>query len=341
MFTGVNTPTLEEDRAIPTPKSVKNSQRSLSTHNEHVPIEFDDGDEDDDARMAALLKAGDPTTQVAVLAKSEEKTKAQVKAKPLVASPYAYWQGKQMPVRRSVKALRAQGEGFCGHDRILELIQRAKHLGDEQEHRDGIETGDLDAATTAFYFLAGCRSREGIYSVYKPLGAKKPKSIFQDKEGNDVYFGVRKADIVYEKSKKAYVVTLRVIKKRVRTLIGTDPDTHKKVYKSERDVTQLRVFPILEEERELPYLLDYMDKLDPNDWLFPISYSKLYRMTNQISDGEFFPHRFRFERASSLVRDYGYDTLKLLSFFRWVNVKEAALYAGQNVDDLIAGMRGE
>jgi integrase len=57
------------------------------------------------------------------------------------------------------------------------------------------------------------------------------------------------------------------------------------------------------------------------------------------SDSSWWPHRFRTERASQLVQDYGFDVPQLMKWFGWSTVTEAVGYTRLSIKDLLLDMQ--
>lgn len=271
----------------------------------------------------------DPT----VTAPAPESVKAPVKAPVKEGkNKHDYWSSHEYH-RQSVRHLRDDLHvGFAGHDKILDMIEKAKERG-KSKYPD---TEIRDGALVAFYFLGGVRKREAI------------KNKVTDDEGILYWYGVRKADVSYDSKLKAYVANVKVLKKYNRKLVetrdlGVDEKGRQilqKIYETER-VVKIRQFPILEEEVELPAFMEWYDELGKNDYLFELSRGNASGIVEAAGGEGWFVHRLRFERATQLRQERGFDTSDLMDFFMWRSEAEARLYGGMATSDLAAKMRGE
>jgi len=225
----------------------------------------------------------------------------------------------QKPDRRSVKKLRENMTGFCGHDKIINLAEQARINGNNKFPK----TGDRDAALIIAYYLTGARKNELIKN---------------DKKYGDVYatYGLEKSKFIYDKELRAYRVTLKILKKYKRSNPIIDSEG-KKHYTTER-IINYRFFPILEEEPELPILLDWMKGVNTN-YLFNLGRSSVDNIIKKAGGRDWFCHRFRYERASFLRTELGYSVEDTTDYFRWAKPDEAMLYSGTTVKNLAINMR--
>lgn len=108
-----------------------------------------------------------------------------------------------------------------------------------------------------------------------------------------------------------FIHNLPVLKKRVKTF----KTTH-------RDVA------IVSSEQLNDMLLS---QLPEEGKLFNFKYDKAYKMITQL-EGNWFPHRFRAERARQLIRDYGFDALLLKQYFNMERIDTPLSYANPDFE---------
>lgn len=101
------------------------------------------------------------------------------------------------------------------------------------------------------------------------------------------------------------------------------------VYKRHLDYVPTRSVTIYIHE---PLTEEWIDLL-PQGEFFDYKYDKAYKLIRDIqkpenkNHGEWFPHRYRAERARQLVRDYKYDFGLLNEFFGWAREATGKIYA--------------
>jgi len=92
----------------------------------------------------------------------------------------------------------------------------------------------------------------------------------------------------------------------------------------------MRTFPIFRKERLTEELIDLL----PHDGkLFTFKRCKAYKDIVSINQ-DWWPHKFRGERASQLVADYNFDTLKLMQFFEMQTPSTPTHYAKMSTKEL-------
>jgi len=105
--------------------------------------------------------------------------------------------------------------------------------------------------------------------------------------------------------------------------------------KVRQDVT--RTVPIYRYE---PLSEEWIELMPDEGKFFSFQYDKAYKIIRDLQKkpdekhGEWFPHRFRAERARQLVRDYGYDALELKTFFGWRRMAMPEHYAQPHLKQL-------
>ena len=103
-----------------------------------------------------------------------------------------------------------------------------------------------------------------------------------------------------------YIHNLPVLKKRSKTFRAT----HREV-----------AIPIDEPLNDV-----LLSLLPAEGKLFNFKYGKAYKLITAL-EGNWFPHRFRAERARHLIRDYGFDALLLQQYFNMGRIDTALTYA--------------
>ena len=101
--------------------------------------------------------------------------------------------------------------------------------------------------------------------------------------------------------------------------------------------SKLRNIPIPIDEPLVPYMIDWVDKCKTKK-LFPRSRIWAYRQIRKV-DPEWWPHRFRAERATQLVVEYGFNVPKLMRWFNWSDTKTPTNYVKLSVEDLKVSMK--
>ena len=83
----------------------------------------------------------------------------------------------------------------------------------------------------------------------------------------------------------------------------------------------------------IPYMMQWVNR-KKEGLLFDFKYGKLYKMVVAI-DKDWFPHRFRGERASQLATETGINTVILLmKWFGWTSEKMPAHYARMSTKEI-------
>jgi len=84
-----------------------------------------------------------------------------------------------------------------------------------------------------------------------------------------------------------------------------------------------------------------IDKLLPSDLKERLGLNKCFLVDGQKTSEpiHLWLHWFRSQRASQLVRDYGFEVIDLLKFFSWEDYETAITYAQKGVRDLAAKMQ--
>lgn len=131
--------------------------------------------------------------------------------------------------------------------------------------------------------------------------------------------------------KVVLVKRMRVLKRFHREV---DPKTKKK--KIVLDTVYRKTFPIRRDEPLTELMVQWIKK--QNEWLFPtnrgdnvfLGRTMAYNIARKLGKSVgmwIYPHWFRAQRASQLRLEYGFDTIDLMEFFAWEDVKTATRYA--------------
>lgn len=115
------------------------------------------------------------------------------------------------------------------------------------------------------------------------------------------------------------------------------------VLKQTDEQFKFRNVPMLKSEPLLAPLMEWVNDVRERGGgrLFPYKYDWLYKHVVDI-DPDWWPHRFRAERASQLVREKKFTILDLMKFFMWKKETMATHYARLGVEDLVEKMsRGQ
>lgn len=103
-------------------------------------------------------------------------------------------------------------------------------------------------------------------------------------------------------------------------------------------LSRRRVIPIPINEPTTKVFTRYLERFTGNEALFP--YSRVwYWVLIQKQNKNWWPHRFRTERASQLVNEYGYSVPQLVKFFNWEGANVALGYVRLDSMDLARSMK--
>jgi len=107
---------------------------------------------------------------------------------------------------------------------------------------------------------------------------------------------------------------------------------------SAEQIRRLRNIPIPADEPLAKIAYDYAKSCSGR--LFDMTRQYAWRLIKD-TDSAWWPHRFRTERASQLVQEYGFDTARLMKWFNWDKAEEAVGYVRLSVQDLAMEMRSK
>jgi hypothetical protein len=95
----------------------------------------------------------------------------------------------------------------------------------------------------------------------------------------------------------------------------------------------------------------YVQNKKPDDILFPYNYDKIYHKICTIQmkpippgvssarwneyKGPWWCHRIRSERACQLIKEYRFDTIRLMKWFGWSSSQMPQVYADISPEDLM------
>ena len=252
-------------------------------------------------------------------------------------SVHSYWDTHQI-YRMSVRDFI---EEFCGWEAIQELVAQKWNTPRER-------------ALIVALFLTGGRATE-VLSLTKEM--------FKVKQLEDC--------------RQYLYVEGMMLEKRYRKIgqkyVGEDGKNH---FETEKIIAIRKPFAIMLDEPLAPILLDWIEQCK-GGLLFPSPYSKkhgkpltrfwAYKFIRALDarlpgilkealgmkhpfiiNGEkiddelhLWLHWFRSQRASQLVRDYGFDLPELMSYFTWLEVKTALRYLRKGSRELASKMKAE
>jgi hypothetical protein len=118
-------------------------------------------------------------------------------------------------------------------------------------------------------------------------------------------------------------------------LLGEGLPTLKKGSKA-TPIMRRRTIPMLASEPTTVTFIKFLDRSD--SVLFPHSRNWYWTLMNRYRS-DWWPHRFRTERASQLVTEYGYEIAHLVKFFNWSGPTEALGYVRLSPENLAEAMR--
>lgn len=102
-----------------------------------------------------------------------------------------------------------------------------------------------------------------------------------------------------------------------------------------------RTFPIKLGSPYTTTVMELVNKTKKGEPLFEFGYDWMYNKIRNINKeendthGDWWCHRIRAEKASSLVIDYGFDVFSLMKFFGWKRMDIPAFYVRLSPQDLI------
>lgn len=142
---------------------------------------------------------------------------------------------------------------------------------------------------------------------------------------------LRRENFILTNPKVILVTKMRVLKRFHRE---TDPKTGDKTIIL--DTVFRKTFPIRRDDVLAKQMLEWIKSR--GDWLFPtnrgsdafLGRTMAYNIARRLGDSIglwVYPHWFRAQRASQLRLEYGFDTLDLMEYFAWKDVKTATRYA--------------
>lgn len=105
-------------------------------------------------------------------------------------------------------------------------------------------------------------------------------------------------------------------------------------------IKRRRTLMIPAKERMIPMLMDTVDQAleEKRDTLFNFKdRTHAWRIVTK-ADPQWWPHRFRTERASQLVSEKNFDVALLMKFFNWDKAEEAVGYVRLNPEDMVKRM---
>lgn len=137
-------------------------------------------------------------------------------------------------------------------------------------------------------------------------------------------------------------------KHQIKTFIGTDGREYLKASNMiilKREITPMGRLtrnidlPLDPENEFIQPLIEYINKLQPNDALFDYHPAYAWELAKKYFGNQYFPHFFRHTRATRLAADYGFNSLELATFFGWKDSRMASNYAHLSTQDISKKIR--
>jgi len=230
-----------------------------------------------------------------------------------------YWKSHQYN-RRSVESI----QEFVGWNKITKLIETARREGNKR----AIPTGDRDAALLAALFIGGFRAGECVREVFHKDGQVEITSGLK-RENVKVIKDTDQPHVLFENC-----MSLKGHKK----IPGTEytSDDGKRHHQTKR-VPLYRIFPTPIDEPITNTFLTYVEKIKPDQYIFPITPTRAYQIVTAV-DPDIWTHWFRAQRAAQLAREYGFTLHILMEFFQWKDMKTALRYASMGYHSLLEKM---
>ena len=138
---------------------------------------------------------------------------------------------------------------------------------------------------------------------------------------------------------------------RVSELLQVKRIQIEKVYKINSDFIQINnvptlkrrkpmirtvLIPVLREKDYLLVVLEYVNRLDAEQILFPMTRQRAWQIVHDNTG--YFNHFFRHIRATHLTTDYGFTAQQLRQFFGWASSSMADNYSHLNMEDIARKM---
>jgi len=198
---------------------------------------------------------------------------------------------------------------FCGWDRLEELIAKI----DEP----------LTKVFVCCLFETGGRASEVLTLTPQQLDIDHKQKIIM----------IRKM-VVLKYRQKEYL-------KDRKGKFKIDKDKKRKFKWVRKDV--YRTFPILLHDPLVKPILDYLDVRKPfrNELIFPYRYHYFYNRIRDLEKpegakwGEWWPHRFRGERATQLIMEAGFSVFDLMKWFGWARTDTPTGYVKLTAKELV------
>lgn len=188
---------------------------------------------------------------------------------------------------------------------------------------------DRDKALVSFLYLSGCRIEECCNYIIEKNPNRKVKRKDDEGKSISIYKPISERKLEGKSIQRKQIEAQRdfMIIRNVRCL-----KRRKKVFRS---------IPILNSNEDKPFIdifLNYVNKLDEDDYLFPITRQAAYNILKKVG---LFCHYLRHIRLTHLVTDYNFNEEHLMKFTGWADGRQSSTYVHLNVEDLINKMRGK
>lgn len=174
-------------------------------------------------------------------------------------------------------------------------------------------------------FLRKIKYRKGIKT--DEAGNKKVVIVRNDKKSpmqEDVertelnYKGIRRDNIswMYKEGRRIMVISMQ--------------------NRKNRRMKRKRIpIPYDKEKELLDMLVEFLDKLQPDESLFPFGKGKAEKIIKEATGMN--PHFLRDIRATRLVIDYNFNEYKLVKYMGWSDGRPASRYVILNTDSILGG----
>lgn len=214
---------------------------------------------------------------------------------------YSYWNDHTYHRRSIEKSF----DGFCGWNTLENLVEPL-----DLENK-GLVSTLFETGGRATECLAlkkdNFEIQDRVVLVKRmPVLKQRQRVVFKDEDGNEWY----------------YMGEEKPIKYSVKKLDD-------------------RTFPISLNDPLASVLLEFIGTKKEGELLFPFGYSKLYMRIRDLEKnagekhGEWYPHRFRGERASQLASEKNFDVLTLMEYFGWKRHEIPSFYVKLSAKQLI------
>lgn len=199
-----------------------------------------------------------------------------------------------------------------------------------QKRKTSAKSQDLISKEALIHKISICRNKpwnDPITPNKRPMQAALISALYLTaSRESELIMSIRKQDIdIQEINNTPFLIihNLPTLKRR-----------------SEKGNINPRSCPInmIKEKEIVTYLLEYIEKLNPQDILFPFSANNCYRTIKRHFGNEYYPHYLRHLRLSHLAQYYGFDALSIQAFVNWKSISSTNWYVHLNSQDIAKKM---